>query len=289
MQVNAEDLKAIARLVADLCGVVLDETKGYLIESRLGRIARERGCATFSELYYKARYDTDPALRNEIVNAITTQETLFFRDTSPFEALQYKILPEMIDARARTAFPRRLRIWSAACSTGQEPYSIAMTLHELLPDVHSWDVNILATDISDAALAHASKGSYAPHEIQRGMPAALLNKYFVSQAPGWRVSDPLRALIKFQQINLLAPFPVGAKFDVIFCRNVAIYFSPTDRASLFQRLSNQLAPDGVLFVGASESLTDLGPRFQPQRHCRATFYRPNQALQAAASGASARR
>jgi len=276
MQVTAEDIKVISRLVSDLCGIVLDESKGYLIQSRLSSLAEEAGCKTFSELYYKARYDRDATLRNKVIDAITTNETLFFRDTSPFDVLQNKILPDLIDARAKSAFPRRIRIWSAACSTGQEPYSMAMILHELLGDLTGWDIQILATDISDAAIRHASIGRYAVHEIRRGMRPELLKKYFTEDAQGWKIRDELRSLIAYKRLNLLEPFSALGMFDVIFCRNVAIYFSAAARKDLFLRLSAQLPVDGALVVGSSEALTDLGERFKPLQHCRAIFYRPNQ-------------
>jgi len=275
VKVTPEDIKVISRLVDDLCGVIIDETKGYLIETRLSAIAEELGCKTFSELYFKARYDNQAIIQNKIIDAITTQETLFFRDTSPFEALQNKALPNLIDEKAKTAFPKRLRFWSAACSTGQEPYSLAMMLSEMLPDVHSWDIQILATDIADNAIRQASLGRYADHEIKRGMQGNMLQKYFAREAGGWKVKDELRAMIQFKKMNLLKPFAGIGTFDVILCRNVAIYFNPDARRNLFLRLAQSLYPNGYLFVCASESLTDLGPRFTPQHHCRAVFYHPN--------------
>ncbi len=275
MQVTPEDIKVISRLVDDLCGIVLDASKGYLIETRLSSVAEQAGCKTFSELYYKVRYANDKALQTKIIDAITTNETLFFRDTSPFEALQHKVLPELIDAKAGTPYARRLRFWSAACSTGQEPYSIAMVLQELLPDIDAWDVSILGTDISDAAIRQASAGFYADHEIQRGMTTPLLTKYFTREPRGWKVKDEIRAMVVYRRLNLLEPFVGLGPFDVIFCRNVAIYFSPDARRSLFQRLAKLLTEHGVLFTGSSESLSDLGPEFAPQHHCRAVFYQPN--------------
>lgn len=276
MQVTAEDIKVIARLVSDLCGIVLDESKGYLIQSRLSTLAEEAGCKTFSELYYKARYEREATLRNKVIDAITTNETLFFRDTSPFDVLQNKIIPDLIDAKAKTPFPKRIRIWSAACSTGQEPYSMVMALTELLGDLTGWDIQVLATDISDAAVRHASAGRYAVHEIRRGMRPDFLKKYFTEDAQGWKIKDEIRGVIAFKRLNLLEPFTILGMFDVIFCRNVAIYFSPEVRKDLFMRLAAQLTPDGALLVGSSESLTDLGERFKPLQHCRAIFYRPNQ-------------
>lgn len=277
MQVTTEDVRSVARLVDELCGVVLDDSKGYLVESRLGDLAKAAGCATYRDLCQKARSSADRGLQTKIIDAITTQETLFFRDNSPFEALRHKALPELIDAKARTAFPKRIRIWSAACSTGQEPYSIAMALCEALPDVASWDINILATDISDAAIKTASRGWYGRYEVQRGMSPQLLANYFVEQRGGWQIKDQVRALVCFQHRNLLLPFAGMGPFDAIFCRNVAIYFDAARRKDLFHRLAERLTTDGFLFVGASESLLDLGPRFTPRNHCRASYYQPNKA------------
>jgi chemotaxis protein methyltransferase CheR len=275
VQVADREITRIAELVEGLCGVILDESKGYLIESRLGRLAEEAGCASFGEFCDKACRNGAPTLSTRIIDAITTQETLFFRDGSPFEALRHKAIPELIDARATSLFPKRMRIWSAACSTGQEVYSIAMTLSELVPNIAAWDVKILGTDISDAAIKQASLGRYAKHEVDRGMKPVLLQKYFAREPDGWRVKDEIRFLADFQRRNLLKPFTDLGTFDVIFCRNVAIYFDAKTKRDLFQRLARQLAPNGYLFVGSSESLTDVGPQFVPQHHCRAVFYQPN--------------
>lgn len=201
MQVTPEEIPEVARLVNKLCGVVLDGTKGYLIDSRLGSIAEDAGCDNFGEFCQKACVSRP--LQNQIIDAITTQETLFFRDASPFEALKHKAIPETIDVKTGTAFPKRLRVWSAACSTGQEPYSIAMTLSELLLDVHTWDINILATDICDSAITQASLGRYAKHEVERGMTPQMLSKYFQGETDGWRVKEELRSMIHFDHRNLL--------------------------------------------------------------------------------------
>jgi chemotaxis protein methyltransferase CheR len=275
MKVTDKEIPIVAELVEQLCGIVLDSSKGYLIESRLGSLAESNGCANFTEFCQKAKYNGCRQLQGQIIDAITTQETLFFRDTSPFEALQHKAIPEMIDAKTGTAFAKRLRIWSAACSTGQEVYSIAMTLRELIPDILKWDVKIIGTDISDSAVKHASMGHYAQHEIQRGMKPALLQKYFTEVKDGWKVKDDLRFLATFQRRNLLEPFNDLGSFDMIFCRNVAIYFDADTKRNLFRRLTHQLASYGYLFVGSSESLTDIGPEFVPQYHCRSVFYQPN--------------
>ncbi len=276
MQVIENEIPIVAALVKELCGIVLDESKGYLIENRLSGLAEVEGCTSFSELCKKARCCGDKTLQSRIIDAITTQETIFFRDGSPFEALQNKVIPDLIDVRAGSLFPNRIRIWSAACSTGQEVYSIAMTLQECLPDISQWDIRILGTDISDAAVKQASLGRYANHEIQRGMKPNLLHKYFQEGPDGWRVKDELRYLVAFQRRNLLDPFTDLGTFDIIFCRNVAVYFDAKTKSSLFHCLLKQLSADGYLFVGSSESLSDLGIRFTPYHHCRAVYYQPNQ-------------
>lgn len=275
MNLSAAEAAEVAALVMDLCGILLDDSKGYLIESRLKSVAAEHGLASYSELVRQARVHRDARLLTRIIDAITTNETLFFRDGAPYEALQHKALPELIDSKAKTSYPKRIRIWSAACSTGQEPYSIAMVLHELIPDIHSWDVKILATDISDAALRQASCGTYSAFEIQRGMKPELLERYFTRHGGGYKVRDELRALVSFQRQNLLEPFADRGPFDIVFCRNVAIYFTPQARSDIFHRIAATLGHDGYLFVGSAESLSDLGPRFAPHHHCRSVFYRPN--------------
>ncbi len=253
--------------------IAQDESKGYLIDSRLGALAQEAGCTSFNDFCHKSR--ASRTLQIQVIDAITTQETLFFRDASPFEALKHKAIPEAIDARMGTSSSRRLRIWSAASSTGQEPYSIAMTLADLLPDIHSWDINILATDISDTALAQASLGKYAKHEVRRGMTPTMLSRHFREEEDGWRIKDNIRSMIRFERRNLLKPFTGLGPFDIIFCRNVAIYFDIDVKRNLFNRLADLLTPEGYLFVGSSESLNNLDPRFTPQLHCQSVFYQPN--------------
>jgi chemotaxis protein methyltransferase CheR len=279
MPLTAEDLDSVCGLVSDLCGIYLDESKGYLIESRLGDLVRRTGCESYAALARRARLAASDDLRTEIINQITTNETLFFRDSSTFEALQHKVLPELIDSKAGSLFPRRLRIWSAACSTGQETYSVGITIHELLGDVAPWDIQILGTDICDEAVARASYGLYSEHETSRGLSPERRSRYFRPHSGGWRVTDSLRSLACFERRNLLESLG-SSRFDIIFCRNVAIYFTPEDRRDLFARLTEALTPEGYLFVGGQESLTDLGPRFAPHRHCRAVFYRPNLATTA---------
>lgn len=274
MKLSSSDVDAICGLVIDLCGIYLDESKAYLIETRLGDLATRAGCSSYADLARKVRFSNDAVLRNQVISAITTNETLFFRDQSPFEALRHKAIPEMIDRKAGTLYPKRLRLWSAACSTGQEPYSLAMLLCQLLPDPYSWDIQILGTDISDEAVSRASRGWYSKHEIGRGLSPDYLAKYFLEDAGGWRVRDSVRGLVSFQRRNLLEPFTSLGRFDIVMCRNVAIYFTPSARADLFHRVTAVMNPDGYLFVGSQECLSDLAPQFAPHQHCRAVYYRP---------------
>ena len=275
MPLNSQELDAVCGLIGELCGISLDPSKEYLIESRLQPILQSESLDSYAQLVVKAKGLSSSGLRQKIIDAITTRETMFFRDQSPFDALKFKALPELIDAKQSTAFPKRLRLWSAAASTGQEAYSLAMILCDMIPDIHTWDIQILGTDISDEAIARASRGWYSSLEVDRGLPMNMRSKYFHPQNGGWQVNDALRSLVSFRKLNLLEPFPHMPPVDILFCRNVAIYFEKPKRDDLFRRFKKAMSRDAYLFVGASESLLDLGPAFRPHAHCRSTFYRPN--------------
>ncbi|MFI4876797.1 MAG: CheR family methyltransferase [Blastopirellula sp. JB062] len=273
-----QDIDAICGLVHDLCGIALDHSKDYLIESRLATLVKREGCANYVDFAKRVRNVSGGDLRRDVINAITTRETLFFRDRSPFDALMHKAIPEIVDEKMRSPYDRRIRIWSAACSTGQEPYSIAMTLMETLPDYRNWNISILATDISDDAIARASRGFYMPLETSRGLEPHYLRKYFTPQEGGHRICDEVRAMVSFERINLLESFVHLGRFDIVFCRNAIIYFNAADRRRTYLNIANQITDHGFLFVGSSESLIDLGEKFQPQHHCKSVFYQPNRLL-----------
>ncbi|MBL8753811.1 MAG: protein-glutamate O-methyltransferase CheR [Planctomycetes bacterium] len=278
MQLRPGEMPLMRQLVLQLAGVSLDDSKGYLIETRIGPIAEKAGCANFNELYFKLRYGGEPVLTQQVVDAITTHETTFFRDGAPFEALQFKLLPEVLDARERLGQPKKLRIWSAACSTGQEPYSIGMVLHELLGDLRGWDIQILATDISKGTIETAEKAVFPDHDMVRTSRPQLVTKYFDKVPGGHRVVEPIRKLVQFRTLNLLSPLFGLGPFDIVFLRNVLIYFEPATRRDIVQRIAGTLLPHGWLLVGASENLMDCGPQFVPQTHCRATVYQPGVVL-----------
>ena len=277
MQLRPGEMPLMRQLVLQLAGVSLDDSKGYLVETRLGPIAEKAGCANFNELYFRLRYATDTPLVQQVVDAITTHETTFFRDGAPYDALQFKLLPEVIDARERMGQPRKLRIWSAACSTGQEPYSIGMIVREVLGDLKGWDIQILGTDISKSTLEAAERGVFPEHDMSRTARPQLTGKYFEKVQGGQRVVEPIRKLCAFRQLNLLTPLHGIGPFDIVFLRNVLIYFEAATRADIVRRVGGSLLPHGWLVVGASENLMDVGPQFAPQTHCRATVYQPNAA------------
>ena len=271
IRLQPEEQKSLAQYVYSLCAITLDESKGYLIESRLAGLVEESGCGSYRGLLERAKSDRSQALERRIVDAITTNETSFFRDTAPFDLLRHKIVPELIDRRARTG-ASRIRIWSAACSTGQELYSIAILLKELLGDPDRYGIRLLGTDISDDAVARASRGLFSPVEISRGLSEAQRTRYFVPADGGWQIRDEIRAMASFKKLNLMADFSALGRFDVIFCRNVAIYFTERDRISLFGRMERALEPDGCLVIGAMESLNGICPQFESKRHLRSVFH-----------------
>ena len=252
----------------------LDESKGYLVETRLGSLLAECGASSFSEFFHKARADTSSRVRSKIVEAITTNETSFFRDNVPFDLLRHKIIPELIDRRRAASAGGRIpiRIWSAACSTGQEAYSTAIVLKELLGDLNRYDIRILGTDISNKVVAQASYAEYNRVEMERGLPQETLQRHFVVSGERWKVRDEIRAMATFRTMNLLEPFSFPQPFDVIFCRNVAIYFTEANKTRLFRNLARCLSPDGCLIIGSTESISGLCPELEPKRYLRAVFY-----------------
>jgi chemotaxis protein methyltransferase CheR len=272
--ITPQELQLWGAFIKNVCGNIIDD-KAYLIENRLSPIANDLKCSSWMELYSKVRNDIGGTLKRKIVNAITTNETSFFRDASPFEMLKFKILPDLIDKRKRQT-PQGgvipLRIWSAACSNGQELYSIAISIMELLGAINGYDIRLLGTDISDAVVAKASHGLYSKIEIERGLSPQMLNKYFDPIGNEWKIRDQIRSLATFKTINLLEPLSFPQKFDVIFCRNVSIYFSSEDRKRMFTNIGKILALDGYLIIGSTESISVMCPEFQSFRYMRSVYY-----------------
>jgi len=245
----------LRREVAARTGIALRADQDYLVKSRIAPLMRERDIADLSDFLSRFERGEDAGLIREAIDAMTTNETSFFRDRPAFDTLRDRVLTEIIAARAGE---KRLRIWCAACSTGQEAYSLAMTLDQLSSALRGWHVSILATDLSMSALEAARKGVYSQFEAQRGLATHNLLRYFQRDEGAWRVSEPLRAMVQFRQFNLLDGFGELGRFDVIFCRNVLMYFDADARRDVLWRLSGALRPDGYLFLGSAESPGDTG-------------------------------
>jgi chemotaxis protein methyltransferase CheR len=272
--VTAQEHLLWSAFIKNICGNIIDD-KAYLLESRLSPIANDLKCDSWMDLYSKVRNDIGGTLKRKVINAITTNESSFFRDTSPFEMLKFKILPDLIDIRKKQT-PKGvdipIRIWSAACSNGQELYSIAISILELLGSTNGYDIRLLGTDISDAVVAKASHGFYSKIEIERGLSPQILHKYFDPAGNNWKIRDEIRALATFKTINLLEPLSFPHKFDIVFCRNVSIYFNSEDRIKLFNNIKRVLAPDGYLIIGSTESISVICPEFNSFRYMRSVYY-----------------
>jgi chemotaxis protein methyltransferase CheR len=256
----SHEFEFFRKFLKERSGLVLTPDKQYLLESRLMPVARRAGLGTLGELMNKLSKPGADRVAIEVTEAMTTNESFFFRDKTPFDLFQQTMLPALMQARATQ---RRLRIWCAAASTGQEPYSLAMTLSELGPKVAGWRFEILGTDLSTDVLEKARAGTYTQFEVQRGLPVQLLLKYFEQTGDTWRIAPALRSAVQYRPLNLLDGFTALGQFDIIFCRNVLIYFDNETKANVLGRMAKQLAPDGFLVLGAAETVVGLTDAFRP--------------------------
>ena len=273
----------LRKLLKERSGLDLSADKQYLVESRLVPLARRVGMAGISELVQKAKTGSAETLIGEVVEAMTTNETFFFRDKIPFEHLRDTMLPALLQARAAR---RALRIWCAASSTGQEPYSIAMLLKEMGAALSGWRVEIVATDLSQGVLEKSRAALFSQFEVQRGLPIQLLVKYFAQVGEMWQLNADVRAMVTHRQLNLLQDFSHLGSFDVIFCRNVLIYFDQDTKINIFGRLAKTMEADGFLVLGAAETVVGLTDVFKPFPDKRG-LYRPSGARAATAPAAMA--
>ncbi len=256
---NVTDFELIARLLKERSGLALNKEKAYLLESRLNPVARKWNFSGFDELAQAIQNSNDEALLVDVTEAMTTNESFFFRDQKPFDQFISIVLPHMLEARAAK---RSFRIWSAACSSGQEPYTLAMLLKEHADKLAGWSVEIVATDLSHEILDKAKQGLYSQFEVQRGLPITLLVKHFVQVGDRWQIDDSLRKMIKFQQFNLLGDLSSLGRFDVVFCRNVLIYFDTLTKTRVLEGMADLLPPDGFLYLGGAETVLGTTDRFQ---------------------------
>ncbi|CAN5151394.1 protein-glutamate O-methyltransferase CheR [soil metagenome] len=247
------DYEYLQKILKDRSGLIVSADKKYLLESRLIPLARKIGVAGISEVVQKMRSGSEQVIL-DVVEAMTTNETFFFRDKTPFDHFRETVVPELIRARAGK---RSLRIWCAAASTGQEPYSLAMILKDMGAALAGWRIEIIATDLSPEVLEKCKAGLYTQFEVQRGLPIQSLVKHFTQVGAMWQLNADTRALVQFRQFNLLQDFGALGKFDVIFCRNVLIYFDQPTKSAIFAKLAKATEPDGCLFLGAAETVIGL--------------------------------
>jgi chemotaxis protein methyltransferase CheR len=279
--VTPPDYEYLRKLLKDQSGLDLSADKQYLIESRLMPLSRKAGLAGIPELVQKMKAGST-SLVAQVVEAMTTNETFFFRDKIPFDHFRQSIMPEIM--KARTA-RKSIRIWCAAGSTGQEPYSLAMCLKEMDSQLAGWRVEIIATDLSQEVLEKSKTGLYSQFEVQRGLPIQLLVKYFKQNGEFWQINPDIRAMVQHRQLNLLHDFSQFGTFDVIFCRNVLIYFDQDTKINIFSRLCKIMEPDGFLVLGAAETVVGLTDAFKPYPDKRG-LYQPSDSRMARAPAAA---
>jgi chemotaxis protein methyltransferase CheR len=263
------DVVFLRDLVQKRSAIVLDESKDYLIETRLEKLARDLNYANLATLVSDVRRDAGTVTR-QLIEALTTHETLFFRDVRPFEALKREILPPLIAARQAS---RQLTIWSAACSSGQEIFSVAMMLREQFPDVAAWPVKLYATDISAQILERAQQGRFQQLEVNRGLPAAMLVKYFERDGVDWKVKDDIRRMVRFEQLNLLHAWPIDLRPDIVLLRNVLIYVNVPTKKELLTRVRQVIRPDGALVLGAAETTLGIDDGWERAAGAQSPWYR----------------
>ncbi|MBR9827665.1 MAG: protein-glutamate O-methyltransferase CheR [Oceanospirillales bacterium] len=265
--ITPAEFREFSTFLEKSCGILLAEHKQYLVQSRLGKIMQQQGCTNLNELVTRLNRPGGGTLKEQVIDAMTTNETLWFRDIHPYEILRNKLLPEL---HASSRF-QKLRIWSAACSTGQEPYSISMVIDEFkqqTPGAFSSGEEILATDISSTVLDQARRGEYEMLALGRGLSQDRLHKFFQSTESGsWTIAPKIKSRVRFQSMNLLGPYGALGQFDLIFIRNVLIYFSSDVKLEILRKMHRQLRPGGYLLLGASESLSGLSDLYK-MIHCR---------------------
>ncbi len=264
------DFALVAKLLRERSAIALEPGKEYLVDSRLTPVARRHGLGSVTEFIERLRTAGTNELANEVIEAMVTTETSFFRDIHPFETLRKTVLPELIKARQAE---KRLNIWCAASSSGQEPYTIAIMLREYFPELASWKVTFQATDISQDMITRCRAGEYSQVEVNRGLPVALLMKNFRQDGARWQIREDLRTMIDFQRLNLAATWPPMPVFDLILLRNVMIYFEVDTKKSILMRMSRLLRSDGYLILGGAETTLNLDDSYERVASLKAGFYR----------------
>ena len=270
MSLTPFDYKFIRRLLVNETGVQLGDSKQVLVESRLASFIQRNKLGSLRQLMSSLRLNRDIDFQRKVIEAILINETSFFRDAHPFDCLKEKVFPELLEKRKEQ---KSLSIWSAACSSGQEAYSVAMTLHEYFPEVDNWNLELTASDISLDMLERAQSGTFKQLEVNRGLPARLLVRYFQQQGLRWKIDPLIKKMVQFRRINLIEPWPYIGRQDIILMRNVLIYFDMETRKSVLARVRQHLKPDGYLFLGAAETTLNIDKAYEQVRHGRTICYR----------------
>ena len=269
MAISDADFRYIRDFVYKNAAIVLDDGKGYLIESRLQPLARRNGFASLDAMIAQMRGQIQNGLRWDVIEAMTTNETYFFRDVYPFDVMKENVLPELIKRREKE---RQLNIWCAAASSGQEVYTILMVLKEHFPSLVSWKINFIATDISKEMLERCREGCYSQLEVNRGLAAPLLLKYFQKIGVQWQIKEELRRMVDWRQLNLAQPWALLPAMDMVFMRNVLIYFNLETKKNIFSRLAGVLKPDGYLFLGGAETTMGINDSFKRVAVEKTSYY-----------------
>lgn len=270
-ELSPDDFSFLCDLVHERSGIVLDVTKEYLIETRLRPVVKTCGLGTMSELVNKLREGRDRTITELVMEAMTTNETYFYRDNGFYDALEKSVLPRLIEECKER---KTLTFWCAATSSGQEPYSVMMLISEKFPEILSWDFRFIVSDISKEMLERSREGVYSQHEVNRGLPAKLLVKYFRREGVNWQVIDELRDKIETREVNLIGPWPPLPKIDVIFMRNVLIYFDLEAKQRILSKARSVLRPEGMLFLGAAETTLNVDASWDRVNYPRAGCYKP---------------
>lgn len=286
MALSTTEFDYIRNMLREHSALSLDESKQYLVESRLEALARQEGFPSLQQLI--AGLQSTPAassLHRKVAEAMTTNETSFFRDVRPFRLLEKLVIPQLI---ARRADERCLNIWCAASSSGQEPYSVAMLMREAFPSLSLWRVHFIATDISQAMLDRSRAGRYSQLEVNRGLPAAMLVKYFSKVDADWQLRDNIRRMVEFQRMNLIEPWPPLPRLDIVLMRNVLIYFEVEKKREILGKVRNLLRPDGYLLLGGAETTINIDDSFEPIQFEQTSCYQIRQKTAHALIGANLR-
>ena len=256
---NVNDFEYIAELLYKRSGLVITQEKAYLLESRLNPVARKWELDGFETLISQMRAKNDERMLVDVTEAMTTNESFFFRDNRPFDQFKDVVLPHLTENRKAQ---KKVRIWSAACSSGQEPYTLAMILKEEAAKLAGWTIEIVATDLSNEILSKAQEGLYSQFEVQRGLPITLLMKYFTQEGDKWRISDEIKQMVKYKPFNLLDDPGALGRFDVVFCRNVLIYFDQETKGKVLDRVAKIMPDDGFLYLGGAETVLGICDSFE---------------------------